>query len=101
MKVKEVVTDEWVKNKVMELRIPMDVDREQVKVWRALKWLTKKGSEARKVVMSAKGENRFEAWHMLSQAFEPYLASRQGALMADFSGMAARLEKAQKIPELS
>lgn len=61
-----------------------------------LKWLTKKESEATKVIMSAKAENGFEAWQMLSQAFEPYLASRQGSLMADFSGMAAKLAKAPK-----
>ena len=54
--------------------MPIDVDREKVKVWRALKLLTKKGSEARKIVTSARGENGFEAWQMLSQAFEPYEA---------------------------
>ena len=89
----EGVTDEWVKNKVTELGIPIDVDREKVKVWRALKLLTKKGSEARKIVTSARGENGFEAWQMLSQAFEPYLASRRGASIADLSGMAAKLAK--------
>ena len=33
---------------------------------------------------------------MLSQAFEPYLASRQGALLAEFSGMAAKPTKTPK-----
>ena len=67
----EAVTDDWVRNKVIELNIPIEPDREKVKVWRALKWLTKKGSEARKVVMSANGEDGVEAWQLLSPAFEP------------------------------
>ena len=92
----EAVSEEWVKHKNMEFNIPIEADREKVKVWPALKWLTKKGSEARKVVMPAKREDGFEAWQMLSQAFEPYLASRQGSLLADFSGMAAKLAKTPK-----
>ena len=80
----------------MKLGMEIDVSREKVRVWRALKWLTEKGSEPRKVVLAAKAEDGFQAWQMLNQSFERYLADRQGTLMADFSSMAAHKAKSPK-----
>eukprot|EP00973_Karenia_brevis_P052469 7290406-Karenia_brevis.AAC.1 len=66
----------------------MEITGDAVKVWRALKALTE--GEARKVLTSVKGEDGFIGWQKLHQRFQPGLATREGLLLAEFSGMVAR-----------
>ena len=70
---------------------PDKVGKDQVNIWRALKKLT--GGEAKKIVMSVRNENGWEAWLRLRQRFAPFLAAKQGAVLADFSGMVAKPAK--------
>ncbi len=53
---------------------------ENTNVWRLLRRIT--DGEAKKVVMSIKGEDGFRAWQKLRQRIEPGLAARQGSLRA-------------------
>ena len=64
---------------------------EHTNLWRLLWRITEGGPE--KVAMSIKDEDGFRAWQRLKQRFEPGLAARPGTVMAEFSGMVARLAK--------
>ena len=65
--------------------------KDEVQVWRALKNLTT--GEARKVVMTVKGENGFKVWQKMHVRFEKSLAAKHGAALAEFSAMASRTAK--------
>ena len=65
------------------------VMEEHTNLWRLLRRITEE--ESKKVVMSIKDEDGFRAWQRLKQRFESGLAARQGIVMAEFSGIVARL----------
>ena len=83
------VDEEWREKK--DTSYPDRVIRDQVQVWRAIKRLTE--GEAKKIIMSVKDEDGFRAWQQLRLRFEPAVGSRQGMVLADFSGMVARPAK--------
>ena len=64
------------------------VMEEHTNLWRLLRRITE--GESKKVVRSIKDEDGFRAWQRLKQRFEPGLASWQGTVMAEFSGMVAQ-----------
>ena len=64
---------------------------EHTNLWRLLRRITE--GVSKKVVMSIKDEDGFTAWQRLKQRFELGLAAQQGIVMAEFSGMVARLAK--------
>ena len=84
-----MVDEEWVKEKLDEYDAKVVGDG--VNVWRALKTLT--GGEARKVVMSVRPENGFQAWQKLHMRFGPSLAARQGAVLSELSMMVTKPAK--------
>ena len=83
------VDEEWIKAKGTEYDDKVIGDG--VNVWRALKTLT--GGEARKVVMSVRPENGFQAWQKLHMRFGPSLAARQGAVLSELSMMVTKPAK--------
>ena len=70
---------------------PEKVRGDRVNVWRALKKLTQ--GEARKVVAAVKSEDGFRAWFQLRRRFEPSVAARHGAVLADFTNMVTKPAK--------
>lgn len=85
----EDLTEEWIQEK--EGRYGTKVVSDRVQVWRALKSLTT--GEARKAIMSIKTEDGFKALQKLHMHLGPSLASRQGMVLAELSGMVAKLAK--------
>jgi hypothetical protein len=85
----EVVDEKWRKERIGNYDEKVIGDK--APVWRALKKLTE--GEARKVVMAVKSEDGFRARQKLRQRFDPSLASKQGMVIAEFSGMVARPAK--------
>ena len=51
----------------------------------AIKHLTEEGSMARKIVLSAPGEDGFTTWWCLHNTFTRNLTARQGAVMTEFA----------------
>ena len=86
---KDLVDGSWARAR--ESMYTTKVTEDDTQVWRALKNLT--SGEARKVVTTVKGENGFRAWQKLHMRFGPSLASKQGMVLMDFSGMVARPAK--------
>ena len=82
----EELKDEWMQ--MMKDKYGAKVIEDSVHVWRALKSLSWR--EARKVIMSVKNEDGFQAWQKLHMHFGPSLSAKQAMALADFSGMVAK-----------
>lgn len=85
----EALSEEWVQRR--EHKYGYKVVGGRVQIWRALKTLT--AGEARKAILSMKTEDGFRAWQRLHMRFGPSLASRQGMVLAELSGMVAKPAK--------
>lgn len=83
------ISDKWIEDKVQEHGTKVAGDK--VQVWRALKNLT--DGEARKVVNSVRSEDGFRAWQKLHMRFGPSLASQQGVVLMELSGMVSKPAK--------
>ena len=83
-----MIDDNWAK---AQTNFPAKVITDELNVYRVLKNPTT--GEARKVVVSVKGENSFRAWQKLHMRFGPSLASKQGMVLMDISTMVARPAK--------
>lgn len=85
----DAVTEQWTRDRAA--KYGPKVVGDTVQVWGALKALTV--GEARKVIVSIKTEDGYRAWQKLHMHFGPSLASRQGLVLADPSGMVAKPAK--------
>jgi hypothetical protein len=60
-------------------------------LWRLMRRFT--DGEARRVIMSIRNDNGYEAWRKLHQQFEPSVVMREAQAMAQFTGMVNRRAK--------
>ena len=82
----EIIDNAWKEAKRMDSGDKIIND--EVQVWRTLKALTT--GEAKKLILSVKAEDGYRAWQKMHHRFEQGLAAKQGAVLAEFTGMISK-----------